>query len=204
MLADSETRDIEAEGVSLVVAGLGNIGSFLAPHLARMEGVSCIVLCDPDAYEPGQQIGQDIPADAVGRNKAEVQAARLRAIRPELHVESFAAPIEDLPLGRLHRAIAVSCLDSRTARLHLASRAWRVSSPFVDAAVGGGSSLLVRTNVYVPSASAACFECSFEPSDYAALEQVFPCDEKTTRSNTNTLVADGTPESRSSAGPTSA
>ena len=177
MLANSNAGDIAPGGIAVVVAGQGNIGSFLAPHLARLRGVSRVVLCDPDIYEPGQQVNQDIPADAVGRAKAEVQAERLRAIQPGLDVVAFVAPVESLPLGMLGGAIVVSCLDSRAARQHLASRAWRIGSPFVDAAVGGGSSLLVRTNVYIPSPDAACFECAFDDRDYEQLEQIFPCNE---------------------------
>lgn len=196
----SATHDLAGDGVSLVVAGLGNIGSFLAPLLARMEAVSHVVLCDPDDYEVDQQIGQDIPANAVGRNKAAVQTERLRAIRPELRVETFAAPVEHLPLGRLHGAIVVSCLDSRSARLHLAARAWRVSSPFVDAAVGGGSSLLVRTNVYMPAPDAACFECAFDAHDYESLEQIFPCAAEAVRDEKPAPERTRNPEPRLSAG----
>jgi hypothetical protein len=176
VLTDSEMPDAEAHGVTLLIAGLGNIGSFLAPLTARMEPISRILLVDPDTYEPGQQLGQDIPAHAVGRPKAEVQAERVLTIRPELEVEAFVAPVERLPLGMLRGAIVASCLDSRVARLQLAARAWRVGSPFVDAAVGGGSSLLVRTNVYLSGPHAACFECAFDEHDYASLEQIFPCE----------------------------
>jgi hypothetical protein len=200
VLVDSEIDARESAGVSLVVAGLGNIGSFLGPHLARMNGVVNVVLCDPDAYEVGQQLGQDIPEKSVGRNKAEVQAERLRAIRPELEVEAFAGPVEHLALGRLKGSIVVSCLDSRVARLHLAARAWRVGSPFVDAAVGGGSSLLVRTNVYIPGPDAACFECAFEAADYEALEQVFPCEAQASRDESGISTADRKPEPRLAAG----
>lgn len=160
---------------TLVVAGLGNIGSFLAPLVARMPAVERLLLCDPDVYEPHQLAGQDIGPGAVGRNKAEAQAERLRALRPGLCVEAFAAPVERLPLGALVGAITASCLDSRAARLRLAARAWRAGSPFVDAAVGGGPSLLVRTSVHLPEPDAACFECAFDDADYAALEQTFPC-----------------------------
>lgn len=162
-------------GATVVVAGLGNIGSFLAPLLARIPGVESLLLCDPDVYEPSQLAGQDIDARAVGRGKAQAQAERLRAIRPALRVEAFAAPVEELPQGRLLGALVASCLDSRAARLRLAARAWRVGSPFVDAAVGGGASLLARTTVYLPEDGAACVECAFSASDYAALEQVHPC-----------------------------
>jgi hypothetical protein len=165
----------EVAPATVVVAGLGNIGSFLAPLLARLPNVSRLVLCDPDVYEAQQLTGQDIEARFGGRGKAEVQAERLRRIRPSLCVEAFAAPVEQLPHGRLLGAITVSCLDSRVARLRLAARAWRVGSPFIDAAVGGGASLLARTSVYLPEADAACFECAFDAVDYETLEQVQPC-----------------------------
>jgi hypothetical protein len=162
-------------GATVLVAGLGNIGSFLAPLVARIPGVARVLLCDPDVYEPDQLASQDMEARSGGRGKAEVQAERLRRIRPGLCVEAFAAPVEQLPHGRLAGAIVASCLDSRAARLRLAARAWQVGSPFVDAAVGGGASRLVRTSAYLPEAGAACFECAFDAADYAALEQTAPC-----------------------------
>jgi hypothetical protein len=165
----------EVAPATVVVAGIGNIGSFLAPLLARLPNVARVILCDPDVYEAQQVSGQDIEASSGGRGKAEVQAERLRRIRPSLCVETFAAPVEQLPLGRLLGAITVSCLDSRAARLRLAARAWRVGSPFVDAAVGGGRSLTVRTTVYMAEADAACLECAYDENDYATLEQVQPC-----------------------------
>jgi hypothetical protein len=200
----SDARPPSSKGVSVVVAGLGNIGSYLAPLLARLEGVAHVVLVDPDAYESGQQFGQDIPTSAFEKNKVVVQADRIRAIRPDLLVETFATSIERLPLGKLRNAIVVSCLDSRIARLSLAARAWRIGSPFVDAAVGGGSSLLVRTNVYIPGPDAACFECAFEASDYEKLEQIFPCDAESGRGAQSALVEkeneNGNRESRLLAG----
>jgi hypothetical protein len=168
-------------GYDAIVAGVGNVGSFAAPLVARIPEIGRLLLCDPDVYEPGQAFGQDVrPAD-VGRNKAEAQAERLRTLRPELGVEALAAPIESLPSGRLRGAIVMSCLDSLGARQRLAARAWRLGAPFVDAAVGGGESLFVRTNVYLPAAGAACFECAFEPADYDRVDRAFPCDAETAR-----------------------
>ncbi len=178
-LGTGRDRDARAAlgggGATVVIAGLGNIGSFLAPLVGRTPGVARVVLCDPDVYEAHQTSGQDIDARAAGRGKALVQAERLRAIRPELEVELFAAPVEQLPMGLLLGAVVASCLDSRAARMRLAARAWRVGSPFVDAAVGGGGSLLARATVYLPEEGAACFECALDDVDYATLEQVEPC-----------------------------
>lgn len=175
VLTDSSKAAQTARGARVVVAGLGNIGSFLVPLLARIRSIDRLILCDPDRYAVGQSLNQDVMAGEVGHAKAEVQAAHARAIRTDLHIEPHATPVEDLPIGLLADSIVVSALDTRSARLRLAARAWRIGSPFVDAAVAGGSSLLLRTNVYVPGLDAPCLECAFDEAEYAALEQVHPC-----------------------------
>jgi molybdopterin/thiamine biosynthesis adenylyltransferase len=96
-------------------------------------------------------------------------------MRPGLEVVAAPVPVETLPMGLLAGAIAVSCLDSLAARLTLAARAWRLGRPFVDAAVTGGPSLMVRTNVYLPIDGAACFECAFDEDDYRQVERTYPC-----------------------------
>jgi adenylyltransferase/sulfurtransferase len=161
----------------------GNIGSHLTPHLARLPGISRVILVDPDVYEARNLSGQDIRPEDVGRPKVQVQAERLRAIRPELEVVSFQRPLEDVPLGFFEGAIAVSCLDSRIARVHLNERVWRVGAPLIDTAVDG-SSLLYRVTVYQPGEAAPCYECAFEDEDYNLLDTVYPCDADTHRKET--------------------
>ncbi|HEY7545044.1 MAG TPA: ThiF family adenylyltransferase, partial [Blastocatellia bacterium] len=57
--------------VILVGAG-GNIGSHLAPHLARMPEVGRVTLIDKDFYESTNLRSQDITARDVGKSKAAV------------------------------------------------------------------------------------------------------------------------------------
>jgi hypothetical protein len=171
-----ELRPTLAPGATVVLAGLGNVGSFLAPYLARMSEVDALVLCDFDVYADGQELAQDVDRADAGRSKVSVQAERLARIRPTLPIHAFARPLEDLPLGVLRGAIAVSCVDSLAARLHLAERAFWMGSAFVDTAVGGGESLLVRANVYVPDEGAPCFECAFGAEDYDSIDQRYPCE----------------------------
>jgi hypothetical protein len=159
-----------------VLAGCGNIGSHLVPHLARTPGLRRVVLADPDVYERRNLWGQDIRAADLGRRKVEVQAERLRQIRPELEVVAVADGLETLPLAYFRDAIVFGALDSRLARLRLNQAAWRAGSPWIDTAVDGPG-LLCRVSVYRPALDSPCLECGWDAADYRSLRQVLPCDE---------------------------
>jgi hypothetical protein len=161
---------------TVVVAGCGNIGSHLVPHLARMAAVERLILVDPDSYERKNLGGQAIRRSDVGRAKATTQAETARAIRPGLDVQAVVDRIENLPLGWLEGSVIASCLDSLAARQSVNEAAWRVGSTWVDAAVDADGRL-ARVIVYAPSPEAPCLECAWGPSDYAALEQRMPCED---------------------------
>ncbi len=161
--------------VSLVVVGLGNIGSHLVPHLARLDGVGRVTLVDRDVYETSNLRSQDIGAGDVGRPKARVQAKRLRGINPALEIIAIADAVENIPVGLLRGAIVLGCLDSRAARRYLAAAAWHTGAlAYIDAGVES-TGLLARVEVHVGAAEAACFECAWDDRDYAAQEQQYPC-----------------------------
>jgi hypothetical protein len=163
-------------GATVVLAGCGNIGSHLAPHLARIPGVGRVVLVDHDEYEDKNLAGQDIRAADSGRPKVEVQAERLRQIRPDLEVIAVAERLEALPLAHFRNALLLGALDSRGARQQLNQIAWRVGSPWIDMAVDGAG-LLCRTTVYQPGVDSPCLECGWDEGDYRLLFQTLPCKE---------------------------
>jgi molybdopterin/thiamine biosynthesis adenylyltransferase len=159
---------------SVVIVGLGNIGSQLAPLVARMRDVGRIVLVDQGRYDEGNVETQDISAVDVGEWKAQVQGLRLERITPGIVVEQLAAPVEALPLGRLRADAILACVDSRAARQYLNQAARHLGVPLVDAGVKADQSL-VRVSVYLPSPGSACLECGWDQADYDAIEQVYPC-----------------------------
>ena len=162
-------------GKSIVVAGAGgNIGSHLAPHLARMPEVERVTLIDRDVYEPRNLANQAIAPRDVGKPKALVQARRLVELRPNLEVKAVHAQLESLPLGAWRADLIVAALDSRAARQAVNERAWRLGVPWADSGVLG-SEWLARVNVYVPGAGAPCLECAWSDEDYRLLEQQYPC-----------------------------
>jgi hypothetical protein len=69
--------------VRILVAGCGSIGGATVVPLVRL-GAERFVLCEPGDYELNNLNRQAADMGDIGRNKAEVQAARARAINPEV------------------------------------------------------------------------------------------------------------------------
>lgn len=158
----------------LVVGAGGNIGSHLVPHLARMPGVGRVSLVDRDTYEASNLNGQAISERDLGKRKARVQAARLRAIRSELTVSPICEPVERLALGRLRADVILACLDSRRARQTVNQAALVLGIAWIDAGVKGDD-LLARVDVYRPGPTNSCLECAWDARDYRNLEQEYSC-----------------------------
>src|SRR5438132_738384 len=159
---------------SVVVVGVGNIGSHLVSHLARLTAVDRVTLIDCDVYDRGNLHGQDIAQSDFGKRKVHVQARRLRAINPDLELRAIPAKVEMVPLALLRADVILACVDSRRARQLINEAAWRLNVPWIDAGVLGAS-LLARINVYVPSHEDPCLECAWGDSDYQHIEQIYPC-----------------------------
>jgi hypothetical protein len=66
----------------ILVAGCGSIGGATVVPLVRL-GAEHFVLCEPGEYELNNLNRQAADLADIGRNKADVQAARARAINPE-------------------------------------------------------------------------------------------------------------------------
>ncbi|MGD0910671.1 MAG: ThiF family adenylyltransferase [Terracidiphilus sp.] len=169
----------------IVVAGAGNIGSHLLPHLARIPAIKRITLVDPDTYEESSNSAaiesnlatQNIERSDLGRSKVEVQAEKLHSIRPDLDVVPLQARIEDVPRGLLVCSLFTGCLDSRLARQHLNEISWRLNTPWIDCGILGSQNL-ARVTTYRPNHDSPCLECSWNPGpdgEYALLEQEYLC-----------------------------
>ena len=161
---------------TVVQVGAGNIGSYLAPLLARTLAPSGgrLLIIDRDRVETKNLANQDYrPAD-VGRPKAEVLAERIRGQVPGLSVEARTGDLETLPLGFFAADLVCGALDSRRARQALVSDvAWPLGVPVIDGGVGEG--LVGRVQVFVPGEASACLECGWGREDYRRLAEEYPC-----------------------------
>jgi adenylyltransferase/sulfurtransferase len=156
-----------------LLAGAGNIGSHLAPLLARAE-VGVLRIVDRDRVEEKNLSRQDYGPRDVGRGKAVALAERLAGQFPHLRVEPFAADLEDVPLGAFRADVLFGALDSRRARQILISeRGWPLGVPVIDGGVGEG--LVGRVQVIRPGDANACLECGWGEADYRHIAAEYPC-----------------------------
>ncbi|PWU21225.1 MAG: hypothetical protein C5B50_02240 [Verrucomicrobia bacterium] len=169
----------------LVVCGLGNIGSYVIPLLARLPGVSHLTLIDHDRYEAENLRSQAITPADFGQPKAQVQARVAKRINPKLAVMPIVDRLENIPRGWLRGNLALGCLDSLESRRGLNEIAWRLGMIWIDAGVEP-SLMLARVNVYRPGKDQPCLECAWSESEYDNLTTLYPCDQGTPKtSSTN-------------------
>jgi hypothetical protein len=79
---------------SVACFGLGAIGSYLAPALAR-EGIGSLTLCDPDRLRPGNVVRHFLDLTAVGQSKALAMETAIERINPEIETDPQAANLGD-------------------------------------------------------------------------------------------------------------
>ncbi|MEQ1858749.1 MAG: ThiF family adenylyltransferase [Chthoniobacteraceae bacterium] len=160
--------------MNVTLIGLGNIGSQLAPLLARMPGAAAFTLIDHDRYAPENLATQNIAPGDAGSAKAIAAGQRLREQHPHLRVTSIVQRVEDVPLGALRADAIVSCVDSLAARLTIAEAAWRLGVPCFDTGVLADGSL-ARVSIQVAGEDQPCLQCAWSDRDYARMEQRYVC-----------------------------
>lgn len=158
--------------VRVLLAGAGNIGSFLALLIARVSGF--VRLVDRDRVEAKNAANQDFCAERdVGHFKVDVLAEKIRQTVPGVVVEAIAKDLEDVPVGDFADVdLCLGALDSLRARQVLISeRAFPLGIPVIDGGVG--APMLGRVHVYLPAS--ACLECSWQEGHYRNLARETPC-----------------------------
>ncbi len=164
-------------GKHVVLIGVGNIGSQIVPHIARMKNVARATLIDDDRYAKRNLYTQNIVPGDIDRPKAEVQARRLSQINPDIHVEAVIDRIENVAIGRLKSDVICTGLDSLGARQIVNERAHLLGIPWIDTAVGGADRL-ARISVFQPGEGRVCLECDWDARQYSLLHQKYACDEE--------------------------
>jgi len=117
-----------------VIVGCGSTGGACVGPLVR-SGATRFVLVDPGTYELANLNRQDATMADVGRNKAEVQAERIRAVNPHAEVVIVPGGLSEANVGSLLSAndVVIDAVDVTTdegarmkVALHHASKAVRV------------------------------------------------------------------------------
>ncbi len=108
------------------IAGLGGLGSVVAPALARM-GVGELVLVDFDVVEPSNLNRQHYRVEDIGRAKTEAMAAQLASVNPYVRVVTHRVVLNEANLAGIFQGVdvLVECLDRAEAKAMMIRAAGR-------------------------------------------------------------------------------
>ncbi len=157
----------------VLVVGAGALGNEVIKNLALM-GVGHLFIVDFDNIEAANLSRSVLFREADNkRSKAEVAAARVKSINPDVHVQYLNGDVTTaLGLGILRRMDAVvGCLDNREARLAINRFCYWVNKPWVDGAI---QELLGLMRVFVPG-QGACYECTLTEQALRDLSLRYSC-----------------------------
>lgn len=141
LLGDEGFRRLR--GASVLVAGVGGVGGYVAETLVRT-GIGRICVVDSDKVSPGN-INRQLIADTttVGQSKTELWLRRLRAIAPDCDVEAkdmFITPDNVSSLLDSGYDYVADCIDTIAPKVALL-RACRMSGVRVISSMGAGGRL---------------------------------------------------------------
>lgn len=128
---------------SVIVFGVGGVGSYVSEGLARA-GIGSITLVDKDCVDV-TNINRQIPAlhSTVGKSKVEVMAKRIRDINPDCEVETmeiFYLPENRDCIGFASYDYVVDAVDTVTAKICIIEEA-KVAGVPVISSMGTGNKL---------------------------------------------------------------
>jgi molybdopterin/thiamine biosynthesis adenylyltransferase/DNA-binding transcriptional regulator YhcF (GntR family) len=163
----------KVQNASVMVVGAGALGNDVIKNLALM-GVGHIFIIDFDTIETANLSRSVLFRESdAHRSKAEVAAARAKALNPEIHVQYLNGDVTtQLGLGIFRRMdVVIGCLDNREARLAVNRFCYWMNKPWVDGAI---QELLGLARVFIPG-KGACYECTLTEQALRDLSLRYSC-----------------------------
>ena len=163
----------KVQNAKVMVVGAGALGNEVIKNLALM-GVGNLFIVDFDKIEAANLSRSVLFREGDNnRSKAEIAAARAKAINPQVHVQYLNGDVTtSLGLGIVRRMdVIIGCLDNREARLALNRFAYWMNKPWVDGAI---QELLGLMRVFVPG-QGACYECTLTEQALRDLSLRYSC-----------------------------
>lgn len=163
----------KVQNAKVMVVGAGALGNEVIKNLALM-GVGNLFIIDFDNIEAANLSRSVLFRESDNhRSKAEVAAARAKAINPQLNVQFLNGDVTSgLGLGVIRRMdVVIGCLDNREARLALNRFCYWMNKPWVDGAI---QELLGLARVFVPG-EGACYECTLTEQAIRDLSLRYSC-----------------------------
>jgi molybdopterin/thiamine biosynthesis adenylyltransferase/DNA-binding transcriptional regulator YhcF (GntR family) len=163
----------KVQNARVMVVGAGALGNDVIKNLALM-GIGHIYIVDFDTIETANLSRSVLFRESDNnRSKAEVAAARAKALNSQIHVQYLNGDVTtQLCLGVFRRMdVIIGCLDNREARLAVNRFCYWMNKPWVDGAI---QELLGLARVFVPG-QGACYECTLTEQALRDLSLRYSC-----------------------------
>lgn len=156
----SEQRQWHLANQSVLIVGLGGLGSIVASYLAGA-GVGQLLLADDDRVSLSNLPRQLLYSSAdVGQLKVDCAKARLAAQNPEVELLSFAQRLSQLELTALVPKVqlVLDCTDNVASRLAINLACYQQQVPLITAAASGWQGQLLAVK---PWLGQGCYQCLY-------------------------------------------
>ncbi len=163
----------KVQNAKVMVIGAGALGNEVIKNLALM-GIGNIFIVDFDKIEAANLSRSVLFRESDNnRSKAEIAAARAKAVNPDIHVQYLNGDVTTkIGLGIIRRMdVVIGCLDNREARLAVNRYCYWMNKPWVDGAI---QELLGLVRVFVPG-QGACYECTLTEQALKDLSLRYSC-----------------------------
>jgi molybdopterin/thiamine biosynthesis adenylyltransferase len=150
------------QSATVMVVGVGSVGSFVAEQLARV-GIEHVVLVDPDSVEDANLTRTIFLRDDVGKKKTEAARRRLFAINPNVRVLTEEMQYEEVPREMMRRylnssTIVVAATDNPRTQYAINRDTYYVGRPAVY--IGVYPQAKAGEIVTCIPAKTPCFRCA--------------------------------------------
>ena len=141
LLLGKETMD-KLSSASVLVAGVGGVGAFVAEYLCRA-GVGKITIVDCDVVELTNLNRQLIALRSdIGKAKVELMAERLRDINPDAEITPIQAYLKDAKTPEIltsrHFDLVVDAIDTLSPKVHLILKCLELKIKVISSMGAGG------------------------------------------------------------------
>lgn len=168
------------QNARVLVVGAGALGNEVLKNLA-LKGIGNIYIVDMDEIEMANLSRSILFRDTdSGEAKVHVAARQVREINPDINVYPLEGRLTQVVGAGLIRQmdVVIGCLDNREARDDINRLCYRVRTPWIEGALGGGGlggGLEAMTVVFDPNSDAACYHCTLSEAQQKRMKQRRSC-----------------------------
>lgn len=164
--------DVVLDDLSVLVVGLGSVGSLAALHIARQHPRE-MLLADPKNLKAEGLLTHSLCfPENVGKAKVDLIGSLCARISPDTRIHAFTGPAQELPLLVFERAeVVILATDNLAAEMYVSQRCLSLRKPVIQGSVHGETLVAQVRFLSHRGADSPCAICSFTRDELAALDQ---------------------------------